>query len=186
MMQKKNNFVRPLSLPILLVTLFLGLHSAVALVSIQDRLDVNVAYLKSVHDKAFKDVYKNVWSVELEEKVVATFDTYIKEWNINSNMVLITEKENDMLRGWALFKINNDQAILELVCVDPEYCRRGIGKRLVFSILEHYPNISRIGVVTRKINTISPEFYPALGFQKTDFLLPEYNADEIQGYEWIK
>lgn len=101
-------------------------------------------------------------------------------------MLLIAAHKDSEIVGWALFKRENESALLELLCISPQCWRQGIGRKLVFSICDYFPEVSHISVATRKINAISPHFYEGIGFKKTDFMLPEYSEENMQGFEWTK
>lgn len=136
--------------------------------------------LKEIYDDAFNGIYgKNNWE--------NMFEYYIGQFKESNDMMLYIALQNDHMAAWALFKHDNESAILELLCVDPDFWRHGIGKKLVFAIRDYVPTINHIALVTRTVNRISPHFYESLGFKKTAFTLPEYSsmADQIQGYEWF-
>lgn len=139
--------------------------------------------LKTVYFKSFNEVYRSHWSMEFEEAVLGSFNTYIERLKQSNDMVLVMATMDDALSGWILFYKEQQRAIVELICISPEYQRKGLGKKLIFSIRECWPEVTSIAVVTRKINLISPLFYESLGFRKTNFMLPEYNPADMQGYE---
>lgn|GEM_PF-4705986 len=141
--------------------------------------------LKTVYLQSFNTVYKEYWTNELESAVLSSFDTYISKFKRSQDIFLIVTLLDTTVSGWALFYIEHEseRAILELICVAPEHWRKGLGKRLIASIKTYYPTIKSIAVVSRKINIITPQFYQSLGFKKTNFMLPEYNTEDVQGYE---
>ena len=151
------------------------------------RIDqINEPALKNVYFNAFKTVYANDWDAHLEQKVCKIFEDYIEKFMNSSDMILVTANQESNIVGWALFLKDDQKAVLEILCIDPQVWRQGIGKKLVFSICDYFPEISHISLVTRKINVISPHFYEALGFKKTNLELPEYISGEMQGYEWSR
>jgi ribosomal protein S18 acetylase RimI-like enzyme len=136
--------------------------------------------LKSIYLDAFHSVYIKDWDEKLAQRVHDIFQYYISQYYIDTELILIVANKDDQLAGWALFrKKDNENAIVEILCVDPQFWRQGIGKKLVFAICELYPTISHISLETRTINPITPQFYEAIGFKKADFNSPEYI-----GYEW--
>jgi ribosomal protein S18 acetylase RimI-like enzyme len=141
--------------------------------------------LKNLYSKAFYAVYEEHWSRELNESILEVFTTYINRFNNSSDMLLVLAQEDSNIIGWVLFYIEKQNAIVELICVDPAHWRKGIGKSLLFSIKEYYPTIKSLAVITRKINNITPKFYESLGFKKSNFMLPEYKTEDMQGYELI-
>ena len=90
---------------------------------------------------------------------------------------------DDALVGWILFCKDQQRAIMDIICISPEYQRKGLGKKLIFSFRECWSEVTNLAVLTRKINAFSPLFYESLGFRKTNFMLPEYNPADVQGYE---
>lgn len=142
--------------------------------------------LKNIYLTAFSSVYKKDWDEKFAKQQCDLLEYYIAQYYVNNEMILIIAHKNEQLVGWALFtRKDNENAILEILCIVPEFWRQGIGKKLVFVICELYPAISHISVMTRKINPISPQFYEAIGFKKTDLHLPDFiEMEKLQGYEW--
>ncbi len=139
--------------------------------------------LKAVYFKSFNEVYRNHWSMEFEEEVLEGFNTYIERFKQSNDMVLVVATMDDALAGWILFQKEQQRAIVEIICISPEYQRKGLGKKLIFSFRECWSDLTNLAVLTRKINAFSPLFYESLGFRKTNFMLPEYNPSDVQGYE---
>lgn len=141
--------------------------------------------LKNIFLDSFHSVYFKDWqSIAQEQENV--FESYISEYKTNPTIVLFAAYKDNQLAGWALYKKQDQEnAILEILCISPQFWRQGIGKHLVFSICNEYPTINHISLVTRDINPISPQFYEAQGFKKTDFRLPEYaHLENLLGFEW--
>lgn len=147
--------------------------------------DASEHALKNIYAKSFYTVYEEHWSHELNESILEGFATYISRFKNSNDMLLALAQEDSNIIGWVLFYIEKQNAIVELICVDPAHWRKGIGKSLIFSIKEYCPTIKRLAVVTRKINSITPKFYESLGFKKSNFMLPEYKTEDMQGYELI-
>jgi ribosomal protein S18 acetylase RimI-like enzyme len=139
--------------------------------------------LKAVYFKSFSEVYRSHWSMEFEEVVLEGFTTYIERFKQSNDMALVVATMDNVLAGWILFYKEQERAIVELICISPEHQRKGLGKKLIFSIRECWPEVTNLAVVTRRINVISPLFYESLGFRKTNFMLPEYSPADVQGYE---
>ena len=154
-----------------------------------DATDIGILpILKDIFMDSFHAVYIKDWTPEIAQQTKNIFESYISQYQINSAMILVTVSKDEQMAGWALFKKQTDtDVILEILCISPHFWRQGIGTQLVFSLCDEYPSINHISLMTRKINLISPQFYEALGFKKTDFCLPEYgNFENLQGYEWHK
>lgn len=70
-----------------------------------------------------------------------------------------------MVIGYASFDVNDAmESYIRYLAVDPSTQHKGIGKRLVYSIIEMFPQISRISLVTRKANLKAINFYKHIGF----------------------
>lgn len=69
------------------------------------------------------------------------------------------------------------------MAVLPDYQRQGIGKKLVFSILEKEPTTQKILLVTEELNRWSQSFYEKIGFIPSSFQHPDYPKQFI-GYEF--
>lgn len=141
--------------------------------------------IKGICLSAFESVYKDEWSADFEHYMLQFFNAHIEKFKTNNDMVLVVGTIDNKIGGWVLLYKEDEHAVIELLCIEPGYWRQGLGKKLVFSIRDSFPEITRLAVVTRKQNTISPSFYQSLGFKKTSFSLPEYNRDEMQGFEWL-
>src|SRR6185436_18134189 len=113
------------------------------------------------------------------------FDILFTKLKSSTSMILCVAYVDQALAGFAIFSYNKTRrsCVLEWICIDPTMQRQGIGKKLVFSVQDFISEITSIAVVTNKKNTISPHFYRSLGFIKTGFTLPEYDAALYQGYE---
>ncbi len=141
--------------------------------------------LKEVFLSSFETVYKDEWTDQFKEYALQVFSRYIERFKTTDDMILVMASNESSVAGWALFDYHDQKAILELICVEPAFWRKGVGRKLVFSIRELLPDINHIAVVTRKANAISPHFYKSLGFKKTEFMLAEYEGQQMQGFEWL-
>ncbi len=142
------------------------------------------AALKSIYINAFSKAYKDYWTPEFETEFKQYCDSSLEESKSNPDMVLITIYLNNTVAGWALFHVKGSRAILRIICVDPAFQKKGLGKKLVFSIQAICPTIKTIIVFTYLINRDSPLFYESIGFIKTDLMLPEYVEFNMQGFEY--
>lgn len=182
-----------LALALLIPFATLALESDLTIVDVADANPALIQDLKNIFMEAFHAVYstdEKDWDAEFEQKTAHIFKRYMHEYQtqVGSSWFLVTATQDGQIAGWALFKrVDDSSAILEILCIRPSYWRKGIGKKLVFSICDLNPGISHIALMTRRINPISPHFYESLGFKKTNFCLPEYaEFENLQGYEWQK
>lgn len=135
--------------------------------------------------RSFSAIYKQAWNNTFKQKAIAGFQNYLEQFKNNPQdwIFLITQCDT-ILSGWALFYIDKQKqrVIIEHLSIDPQFWRKGLGKKLIFSLIDYYPKIKSFAVVTRTINNISPKFYTSLGFIKTDFSIAGY-TEPMQGYE---
>lgn len=153
-----------------------------------EALPAQIQELNTVFMDAFSAVYSKDWDAKIEQQTKHIFESYICQFQTNPEMILFVAEKDEQIAGWALFKkLDDENVILDILCISPYFWRQGIGKKLAFAICDTHPSINHISLMTRKINPISPQFYEALGFKKTDFYLPEYKEYEnLQGFEWQK
>lgn len=148
----------------------------------------HIQELNTVFMDSFHAVYIKDWNEKIAQQTKDIFENYIAQFQTDPSMILFIAEKDSQLAGWALFKkLDDENAILEILCISSHYWRQGIGKKLAFAICQTFSSINHISLMTRKINPISPQFYEALGFKKTDFYLPDYKEFEnLQGFEWRK
>lgn len=89
--------------------------------------------------------------------------------------LVLTARLEDRLTGFAIMHFGDDYAHLNLLAVQPEYQRLGIGRRLV-EWLEKSARVAGIFTVhleVRAKNYAARRFYRTLGYQD-DKLIPRY------------
>ena len=122
--------------------------------------------LLSTLKKAISATYKK-YTCELEPQIVSAFDTSIEKFTHSNNQLLAIIQTNTTIAGWALFSIEpQHRATLEIVCINPDYRRQDIGKKLIASIHKKFPTIASIAASTRKMNVKTPCFCGTLDFEK--------------------
>ncbi len=91
--------------------------------------------------------------------------------------------------GYASFektKAKNEIYIRQLI-VDPDFERKGIGKKICFdAIFELLPNTEHIVVITRKANSTALGFYHKLGFQECNYMHEGFSPELFIGLEYFK
>lgn len=86
--------------------------------------------------------------------------------------------------GFALFEKWEEQVYyLAEMAIEPAYQRKGIGKKLIFSLFQKDPSAKKILLVTMKTNLKAQQFYQAIGFLASDFQHPDY-PENFVGYEY--
>jgi ribosomal-protein-alanine N-acetyltransferase len=100
----------------------------------------------------------------------------IRDRNTN---VLVARGANG-IAGFAIMRFGETHAHLNLLCVDPRYRRRGLGKRMMEWLEEtaRVAGVEEIGLEVRKRNTGARLFYQALGYQEAGVLHGYYSGIE--------
>jgi ribosomal protein S18 acetylase RimI-like enzyme len=99
---------------------------------------------------------------------------------------LVVAKIEGKIVGFIGFKKTEKpyEIYITQLAVDPNYWQQGIGRGLVFSILDLYKDVQSLVVIQRKINIIAHQFYQNLGFTESSYMHPGYNPERYIGYEW--
>lgn len=119
------------------------------------------------------------------EQLVEYFDSAIPH-KLASKPLLRVALDNDTIIGFALFEPWQDKAYyLAEMAVARDYQKKGIGKKLVFSIFEKDLDANKIVLVTAKNNVQAQNFYKAIGFEQSDFTHPSY-PERFVGYEYAR
>ena len=118
---------------------------------------------------------------EFQREKGHTFDedqVYFRDHILNQNTVWVAE-ENSQLAGFIAFR--ND--FIDLLYVDPEYWRKGVGHAL----LDHARNFSpnHLWLFTLQINHIARVFYQKNGFTVQRFgVSPAPESEPDVEYHW--
>lgn len=139
--------------------------------------------LQVCHFASFKKAYEAYWSSEQEALIRKKFAMHMNNFKISDQHLLVVALQDEALLGWMLYKKESYGVYLELLCVAPDSCNKGIGKKFVLSLMDSIKNGFTVSLLSRKSNQVACSFYERLGFEKTDFMLPDYSAYEYQGYE---
>jgi ribosomal protein S18 acetylase RimI-like enzyme len=87
------------------------------------------------------------------------------------------------LVGWITFAVHNEEAHIRLICASPDQHGKGIGKALITSIIDSFPEIKTITVASNNLNKKAHAFYKKLGFTQTPFPAEHYNPEHYTGFE---
>lgn len=71
-----------------------------------------------------------------------------------------------------------EEVYIQLLCVKPEYQGQGIGKNLLCSIFQIENKISKLSLVTRRVNSSAVAFYKKLGFEESALIDKKANIDK--------
>ena len=105
---------------------------------------------------------RNQWKNELEKDYITGIGIYL----------------NNSILGVCIFNKIHDEAEIRYLSVDPNYKRRGLGKKLIYSIFKECKNenIKRIFLEVSLKNKQALSFYDYLGF-KTICIRKKYYKD---------
>ena len=93
----------------------------------------------------------------------------------SANSVVVTANNGDVIAGFAVMHFEDDSAHLNLLAVEPDYRRRGIGRGLV-EWLEKSAKTAGVQFVSlevRSSNHRALSFYSELGYRETG-VIPGY------------
>lgn len=88
----------------------------------------------------------------------------------------------DTLAGYAVYDCVIDEATLQNLSVKPNFRRQGIGRRLVGSIFDRYPNSEHVFLEVRVSNIGAIALYEAMGFAELG-VRPNYYPTNDGGKE---
>lgn len=147
-----------------------------------------LVYLTTLQQQEIKEVFIKAFLPQKREPLEA-YHAYFEKGFIprfeKGNLVNAAYSDDKMV-GFAIFEKWDDQSYyLAEMAVIPEFQGQGIGKKLVFSILEKDPSINRILLVTEVKNVWSQAFYNKIGFIPSSFKHPDYPENFI-GFEYIR
>lgn len=162
--------------------------------------DVDCKRSQEILVKSFMDGYKDVPLVDLnplfrsigdvQRFYEAYFDSEFGHFK-EGHLIWTEAYVNDTLAGWATFeqeKHEQDAAYMNLLTVDPQYQRMGLGRYLTFSICsdELYPNTQAINLLVRKVNENGYKFYYKIGFFDYDYTREDNFVDTslLLGLRW--
>ncbi len=147
---------------------------------------------RKVFMSAFKMAYTG-FSLEtlkiksLDGFLTAVFDEEVADVNDKSKKVyFVTARKAGKVVGFAAFDEtkNPHEVYIRQLAVDPASWGSGIGKDLIFSILQKLPSTKKFVVMTRKVNQIARKFYLKVGFTVCNFLHEGLDPERYIGYEY--
>lgn len=93
----------------------------------------------------------------------------------SSNSVVVTARDKLFMAGFAIMHFGEDSAHLNLLAVDPDYRRHGVGSRLIGWLEEssRVAGVQFISLEVRSSNHRALSFYSRLGYRETG-VIPGY------------
>lgn len=145
--------------------------------------------MQVLHDLFLKSFLQNYQKLGLTKKDLGTDDiTKVLNdyWDeevasLKSNHVhWIVAKSDGKVVGYASFNMEDapQEVYIQLLCVDPAYQKQGIGKKLLYSILQQDQTIKKLSLVTRRVNSSAIAFYQRLGFKENPSINKKANIDK--------
>lgn len=146
---------------------------------------------KKVFIDSFSEAYKNipldVLKVESLPKFLnAAFEEEENDFaSKKANTVFISAKnENAKVVGFVSFANNSDHVYIRSLAVDPEFRGCGLGKALVFCVLNVFKNCRCLKLMTRKVNSLARCFYTKIGFSESAYIHQGITPERYIGYEY--
>jgi ribosomal-protein-alanine N-acetyltransferase len=104
----------------------------------------------------------------------------IERARLHEDYVVLTARVGAQLAGFAIMQYGDEAAHLNLLAVEPNYQRQGIGRLLVRWLEDTATTAGtfRIRLEVRASNTSGQSFYKAIGYQQADWLRGYYQAHE--------
>lgn len=124
--------------------------------------DTDFAQFEAIHAHAFPNAYYSAKTIA--EKLH------------NSQHQLIVLKEQQLVKGYAYFEMNDTlhSTHLEFIAIAPEYRGQGLGKQLLkeaLTLIFKNEAITQVTLTVNNMNTEANSLYYKTGFQKQDALL---------------
>lgn len=145
--------------------------------------------MQILHNIFLNSFLQNYQNLGLTQKDLATDDiarVLNEYWDVelasleNNPVRWIVAKAHDEIIGYASFNMEKspEEVYVQLLCVKPEYQGQGIGKNLLYSIFQIENRISKLSLVTRRVNSSAVAFYKKLGFEESALIDKKANIDE--------
>jgi ribosomal protein S18 acetylase RimI-like enzyme len=164
--------------------------------------EIDLIQGKDVLVRGFMTVYEDVPLIELNSEFKSTgdvrrfyqnyFESELEHYK-HGELIWVQAFEGEKLLGWATFQMEENKenaAYMNLLVIDPNEQRRGVGKYLTFSICSEdlYPQTQEINVLLRKINEDGRNFYENIGFVDFDYNRQDNFVDIslLTGLRWTK
>lgn len=137
--------------------------------------------------EAYKDIPLDVLKVESLPKFLnAAFEDEENDFaSKKANSLFISAKdENARVVGFVSFDNNSDHVYIRNLAVDPEFQGCGLGKALVFCVLNEFKNCRCLKLMTRRANSRARLFYTKIGFIESAYIHQGIPPERYIGYEY--
>jgi ribosomal protein S18 acetylase RimI-like enzyme len=141
----------------------------------------------TVYLEAFRTLYKELKVEKSEEHFKETMKHELELAKEHPDYIhwCVARKEGQIV-GIAIFEFLNYPAIyVRELAVLPAFQHQGIGTQLSYAPVRDDPQIEKISIVTRHVNTTAVGFYKAIGFSPSSYMHPEYSPSVYCGMEWV-
>ncbi len=144
---------------------------------------------EEVFINAFSEAYRDLY-LDVDNKyelLKNAFEDERNELNNDSkNIYCISAKKDNKVVGYASFEEGDNpyEVYIRQMAVDPSCWSRGIGRNIVFAILDKLPDTKKIVLITRSTNNIACTFYRTLGFKNSEYMHEGYDPNVYQGFEY--
>lgn len=139
------------------------------------------SFREAYQDHSEKDLAVQDKQLFLEEAFSDLSEDYFSQ-----KVQMIVAKKEEKVIGLVAFEPTEvkGQLYIDHMAVDPKYWNRGIGKGLILSILNQFPKVTSLVLITRRINDVARRFYQGLGFIEAPYMHEGYNPERYIGYEF--
>ena len=106
-----------------------------------------------------------------DEKIIATYTPMLRDdiENIHNGYAYLAKIDGKII-GWAFFLPENiDSFYVSLVVVDPMYQGQKVGTKLLFAILDTFPNTKTLFLYVRRVNENAYKIFQHLGFSECSY-----------------
>lgn len=146
---------------------------------------------KKVFLHAFSSLYYDLGAEALDlpdirAALEEAIDHEIELAQTTPNIHWVRANEGEQTVGMIIFQTDHypDEVYIRQMSVEPEFQRQGIGRQLIFSLFDQFPDTKKVVVITRKVNQPSTDFYHSIGFTNSSYIHEGYNPKHYFGMEW--
>lgn len=162
------------------------------------RHDTDLKSTRDMYVKSFYHNYRNIPIADLNPqfKTIADVENWFgssfdEEQNLlNKNKIILVQAIlNNEVIGMVSFEklpFENNAVSLRNIAISADHQRTGLGKYLVFSIINIASEITTIFVIVNHLNQIAVKFYENIGFCESKHTREGYDSAKYIGLEWHK
>lgn len=170
-------------------------YARVVIEPIKHELSSGMKAEEALFKKSFKHAYKKVPEIlqsvgDLDHFLTAAFADEIKDFTAKKSGTYFfraIDSGSKQVVGFVGFDVKTKEksAYIRQLAVDPKYQKSGVGRQLVFALLQGSDlELDHMEMVTRKANIEAFNFYRKLGFIESPFQHEGLDPKVYGGLEW--